>query len=36
VALLKERRRAYRVLLGKLVERDNLGELSVGGNIILK
>jgi hypothetical protein len=36
VTLLKDRRRAYKVLPGRLVERDNLGEVIVDGKIILK
>jgi hypothetical protein len=33
---LKDKGRAYKVLLGRLVERGSLGEVSVDGKIILK
>jgi len=36
VACMGERRAAYRVLMGKLKERDNMEGLSISGRIIMK
>jgi len=36
VVRMRERRVIYRVLVGKLRERNNLGDLGVGGRIILR